>query len=116
VEGDVQKLSGDFPVFESLGDHPKGESLNPCHGFVTVGSVAQDASQIRDFRQPPAVAFTFKFDRKNHAGTVASGPAVQQPLGAVAPKSLCNRGGPARGSSGNVACVNNGEITVSRLS
>ena len=76
MERDVQKFGGGFSVFEALGNDAKGQGLDSGHGFVAVGSVAQDARQVRYFRQPPAVTLTLKLDRKGHAGTVTSGPAV----------------------------------------
>jgi hypothetical protein len=79
VERDVQKLGGGFSVFEALGDDAKGESLNARHGFIAIGSVAQNASKAWYFRQPPPVTLAFKLDRKRHAGTVTSGPAISQP-------------------------------------
>ena len=63
-------------MFEALGDHSKGKGLNTGDGFVTVRAVAHHASQARHLGQPPAVIFAFKLNRKGHAGTVASGPAV----------------------------------------
>jgi hypothetical protein len=76
VECDVQELGRSFSVLEALGNDAKGESLDARDGFIAVGSVAEDASQIRHFCQPPAVALAFKLDRKCHGGTVTSGPAV----------------------------------------
>jgi hypothetical protein len=75
VERDVQKFGGRFSMFEAIGDDAKGKGLDPCHGFVAVRSVAHNASQIRYFRQPPAVTLTLKLDRKGQASTVTSEPA-----------------------------------------
>ena len=63
-------------MFQALGKDAKSESLDTCDGFIAVGAVAQNAGKIRYFRQPPAITLTFKLDRKSHASTVASGPAV----------------------------------------
>ena len=101
LERNVQKLGGGLSVFEAFGDYAEGESLHARDGFVTVGAIAHDPGQCRYFGQPPAIVLALKFDRKGHACTVASGPAVYQPLGAGAPNSS-NSVAAARGSSGNV--------------
>ena len=65
-------------MVEALGDDAKGQGLNASDRFIPVRPIAQDTSQVRHFCQPPAVTLPFKLDRKGHACTVASGPAVYQ--------------------------------------
>ena len=75
-------------MLETLGDDAKGEGLDARYRFIPVGSVAEHASQVRHFGQPPAVTLPFKLDRKGHAGTVTSGLSGRQPTAgeAAAPK------------------------------
>jgi len=63
-------------VFEAFSNDSKGECLDARHGFFAVCSVAEYASKVGYFCQPPAVTFMFELDRKGHSGTVTSGPAV----------------------------------------
>lgn len=63
-------------MFKPLGDHSKGKGLDTGDGLVTVDAITHYASQARHLRQPSAVIFALKLDRKSHAGTVTSGPAV----------------------------------------
>ncbi len=83
----VQKLGGGLSMFEAFGNHAEGERLHTRDSLITVGAVAHDAGERGYFSHPPAIVFALKLDGKGHPRTVASGPAVQQPNGAVAPRS-----------------------------
>ena len=85
-EGDVQEFGGGLSVFEALSQHPQGKGLHTGDSFITVCAVTHDAGQQRHFRQPTAVVFPLKFNRKRHARTVTSGPAVSQ---GAAPEEPC---------------------------
>ena len=61
-------------MFEALGDHAQRQSLHAGDGLVTVGTVAQDARQTGHFGEPTAMIFAPDLNRKNHPGTVPSGP------------------------------------------
>ena len=63
-------------MFEAFGDNSKGKRLDTSDGLVTVSAIAHHTSEGRHLGQPPSIIFAFKFDRKSHAGTVTSGPAV----------------------------------------
>jgi len=73
LKRDVQEFGWGLAVFEAFGNHAKGEGLHAGDGLITIGAVAHDPSQRRDFRQPPAVILAFELDGKGHARTVASG-------------------------------------------
>ena len=76
LEGDVQEFGGGFPVFEAFGDDSEGEGLNARDGFVMVRAIAHDAGQGGYLGEPAAIVFALELNRKCHAGTVTSGPAV----------------------------------------
>ena len=61
-------------MFEALGDHAQRQGLHAGDGLVTVGTVAQDARQTGHFGEPTAIIFALDLNRKNHPGTVPSGP------------------------------------------
>jgi hypothetical protein len=75
VEYDVQEFGRGFSMFETFGNHAEGECLNLRDGFIAVGPVTQDTSQVWDLGQPPAVALALELDGEVHPGNVASGPA-----------------------------------------
>ena len=63
-------------MFEAFGDDSEGERLNSHDGFVAVRAIAHDAGQAGYLGEPAAVIFAIELNRKCHAGTVTSGPAV----------------------------------------
>ena len=70
-------------MFEAFGDDSERERLNSRDGFVAVRAIAHDAGQAWYFGEPTTVVFAIELNRKCHAGTVTSGPAVQQALHAT---------------------------------
>lgn len=69
-EGDVDKLGWRFPMFEPLGDHAQGKSLDAGNGFIAIGTVAHHAGEVGHFSQPAPIYFALKFDRENHIGNL----------------------------------------------
>jgi len=63
-------------VFETLGYHAEGQGLDARDSLIAVRAVAHDTGQAWHFRHPTAVILALELDRKNHASTVTSGPAV----------------------------------------
>ena len=49
-------------MFEPLRDDPEGESLDPRKRCLLCVSISEDAGQLDDFRQPPAVVLSLDFD------------------------------------------------------
>ena len=76
LKGDVQEFGRAFAVFKAFGNHAKRQGLDARDGFIAVGPVAHHAGQARDVGEPAAIILAFNLNRKNHAGTVPSGPAV----------------------------------------
>jgi hypothetical protein len=66
---------GDRVVYEAIGDNAKRQSLDERHGLIPIGSVAHDPGQVRNLRQPPAVALPLELNRKRHASTLGACPS-----------------------------------------
>jgi len=49
-------------MFEPLGEDPQGESLDPCERSLLRAAVGEDAGEVGDFCQPPAVILLLDFD------------------------------------------------------
>ena len=56
-------------MFETLGNHSEGKGLDSSNSLVACGTVAKDAGQVRNFRDPAAVVFTFELDAISQAHT-----------------------------------------------
>ncbi len=82
-------------MFEALGNHPEGQGLHARHGLIAVGTVAHHTSQVGHFGKPAAIIFALNLDRKNHGGTVPSGPAANKRM-ARCSSSFRNTIGPSQ--------------------
>ena len=65
-------------MFQAIGNDAERQGLYARDGFIAVGPVAHHASQAGHLSEPTAVVFALDLNRKDHVGTVPSGPAVQQ--------------------------------------
>jgi hypothetical protein len=53
-------------MLKSLGENPESQDLRLCHGFLCGDTVGKNTRQLRHFRQPPAIFFTFTLDIEVH--------------------------------------------------
>lgn len=74
-EGNVEELGRSLGVIEPFGQHTECERLDPGNGLVSRRTVAENAGQVRNLRNPATVAFELKLDSK----TEAHGRTVTQP-------------------------------------
>ena len=79
MEGDAEQLRGRFVVFETLGNHSEGNGLDTSDRLLACATVAKDAGQVWNFRDPAAVVFTFELDAMNQAHTRYCGTAKALP-------------------------------------
>ena len=54
-------------MFETLGDHAEGKRLHSGDGLVPCPAVAENAGQVWNLGDPPAVFLAFEFDREGQA-------------------------------------------------
>jgi hypothetical protein len=68
VEGDTQQLRAGLTVFEPLGYHPEGESLDSRERGLRRVAIREDTGQLEDFGQPTAVVLLLSFNLERNRG------------------------------------------------
>ncbi len=53
-------------MLKTLSEDSESQDLGPCHGFLGRETVGKNTRQLRYFRQPPAIFFTFTLDIEVH--------------------------------------------------
>lgn len=53
-------------IVETFGEHPQGERFSFCHSLVSGSSIGENASKLRDFREPATIFFAFVLNREIH--------------------------------------------------
>jgi hypothetical protein len=59
-------------VFEALGNDPQGESLDPCKRRLLRVAIREDAGQVDNFCQPPAIVLLLDFNRERNQQVMPS--------------------------------------------
>ena len=68
-EGEIERDSWSFSVFEVVGNHAQGERLRRGQGLFTGCAVHQDSRQIDNLRDPASIRLSVKLYRESHGGS-----------------------------------------------
>jgi hypothetical protein len=54
-------------MFETVGDHAEGQSLDLCFGVLRCLPICEDPGEVNDLCDPAPILFLLKFNQQRHS-------------------------------------------------